>query len=145
MKTNLKLIAAMLVLLLAVGAFAACGGTPATTVAPTTAPTTAAPTTVAPTTGETAERGEIPATYTKVKMYDGTYGFGDASVTAAMNDDESKFYLTWLAFDEEQVLEGTVENGICKVSFDKSGFMAGDCQLIYDDAIKSTEPWLTLG
>lgn len=83
----------------------------------------------------------VPEGYTKVKVFEGTYGFGDAEITAAANDDETAFYLTWEAFDEDQVLEGTVEDGIVEVTYDETGFMSGDAQLIWDDAVASENPW----
>jgi len=86
----------------------------------------------------------IPESYTKVKIFDGTYGFGDAEIIAAANDDESAFYITYEAFDEEQILEGTIEDGICSVDYDETGFMTGDCQLIWDDAVSSENPWQPL-
>ena len=85
---------------------------------------------------------DIPEGYTKVKIFDGTYGFGDAEIAAATNDEESAFYITFEAFDEDQILEGTIEDGICSVEYDETGFMTGDCQLIWDDAQASENPWL---
>ena len=87
--------------------------------------------------------GEAPEGYTQVEVFDGTYGFGDAEITAYANDDFTAFYLAWEAFDEDQVLEGTVEDGIVTVDYDETGFMTGDCQLIWDDALASTEPWVS--
>ena len=84
-----------------------------------------------------------PEGYTQTKVFDGTYGFGDAEVTAFTNDDFTSFYLAWEAFDEDQVLEGTVADGIVTVDYDETGFMTGDCQLIWDDALASTEPWVS--
>lgn len=86
----------------------------------------------------------IPEQYTKVKIYNGTYGFGDAEIVAAMNDAEDAFYLTFVCFDEEQIVEGTIANGIAMVTFDKTGFMAMDAQQICDDAFASEEPWAPL-
>ena len=90
--------------------------------------------------GEAVDRAEygIPAQYTKVKVFNGTYGFGDAEIVAAMTDAEDAFYLTYFCFDEEQIVEGTLSNGIAMVTFDKTGFMAMDAQQICDDAIAST-------
>ena len=85
----------------------------------------------------------IPEGYTMVKVFDGTYGFGDAEITVATNDDETAFLITFEAFDEDQVLEGTVADGIVTVDYDETGFMTGDCQLIWDDALASTEPWVS--
>ncbi len=61
-----------------------------------------------------------------------------------MNDDETAFYIQFVCFDEAQILEGTVANGICIVSFDLTGFVSGDCQLIYDDTLASSEAWAPL-
>ena len=91
-----------------------------------------------------AAAAEAPEGYTKVKVFDGTYGFGDAEITVATNDDESAFCITFEAFDEDQVLEGTVEDGIVTVEYDETGFMTGDAQLIWDDAIASENAWETI-
>jgi len=84
---------------------------------------------------------EAAGGYTQTKVFDGTYGFGDAEITAQTNDDFTAFLLTWEAFDEDQVLEGTVEDGIVSVDYDETGFMTGDAQLIWDDAVASEIPW----
>lgn len=96
--------------------------------------------------GEAVDRAEygIPAQYTKVKVFTGTYGFGDAEIVAAFNDAEDAFYLTFVCFDEEQIVEGTIANGIAMVTYDKTGFMAADAQLMCDDAFASAEPWAPL-
>ena len=94
---------------------------------------------------ELAEKYAIPAEYTKVKIFDGTYGFGDAQIIAAMNDDESRFYIQFECFGDAQILEGTAVNGICNVSYDLSGFVSSDCQAIYDDALASGEDWQNIG
>jgi len=88
---------------------------------------------------------EAPEGYTQTKVFDGTYGFGDAEITAYTNDDFSAFYLAWEAFDEDQVLEGTVEDGIVSVDYDETGFMTGDAQLIWDDAMASEDAWIPVG
>ena len=64
-----------------------------------------------------------------------------AEEAAAANDDETAFLLTWEAFDEDQVLEGFVEDGVVTVTYDETGFMTGDAQIIWDDAVASEEPW----
>ena len=71
---------------------------------------------------------EIPAQYTKVQEYDYTMPFGDVHITCAMTDSEDAFYLFFTAFDDLQLLEGVIENGTPIVTFDRSGFMAGDIQ-----------------
>ena len=71
---------------------------------------------------------EIPAQYTKVQEYDYTMPFGDVHITCAMTDAEDAFYLFFTAFDDLQLLEGVIENGTPIVTFDRSGFMAGDIQ-----------------
>ena len=88
-----------------------------------------------------AEDRDIPADYTQTKVFDGTYGFGDAEITAYTNDEETIFLLTWVSFDEDQILEGTVEDGIVSVAYDLTGFMTGDAQQIWDDAVASETPW----
>ena len=86
--------------------------------------------------GEAEEAEDASAAgYTLTEVFDGTYGFGDAAITACTNDDQTIFLLTWEAFDEDQVLEGTVEDGIVSVDYDETGFMTGDAQLIWDDAV----------
>ena len=50
-------------------------------------------------------------------------------------------YITFECFDEDQILEGTIDDGIVKVDYDLTGFVAGDAQLIWDDAVASEEIW----
>ncbi len=121
MKKFLKLLVAVLALVLAVGALSACDS-------------------------NAVNRADynIPDEYTKIKIFNGTYSFGDAEIQAAMSDDESKFYIQYLCFDEDQVLQGTVSNGKCTVTYDRLGFVSGRPQQIYDDALASSEPWRTL-
>ncbi len=87
---------------------------------------------------------EEESPYTKVKVFDGTYGFGDAEITVATNDAEDIFLITFEAFEEDQVLEGTIKDGIWMVSYDETGFMSGDCQQIWDDACASENEWEVL-
>ena len=87
------------------------------------------------------DAAEADGAYTQTKVFDGTYGFGDAEITAYANDDFTAFRLTWEAFDEDQVLEGTVDDGIVTVDYDETGFMTGDAQLIWDDAVASENAW----
>ena len=88
------------------------------------------------------EAPEMPEGYTQVKVFDGTYGFGDAEITAYTNDDLSAFLMNFVCFDEDQVLEGTVNDGIVTVTYDETGFMSGDAQLLWDDAVASDNPWI---
>ena len=83
----------------------------------------------------------IPEEYTKIKTIIGTYGFGEAQIDAATNEDESKFYLSFVYHNEEQILEGDVDDSIVFVSYDKTGFMTGDAQLIWDDVVASPVEW----
>lgn len=69
---------------------------------------------------------EIPAQYTKVQEYDYAMPFGDVHITCAMNETEDAFYIFFTAFNDLQLLEGVIENGEPIVTFDRSGFMAGD-------------------
>ena len=85
---------------------------------------------------------EAPEGYTQCEVFDGTYGFGDAEITAYTNDDFTAFYLAWEAFDEDQILEGTITDGIVEVTYDETGFMTGDAQLIWDDAVASEIEWI---
>ena len=87
---------------------------------------------------------EAPEGYTLVEVFPGTYGFGDAEITAYTNDDFSEFYLFYEAFDEDQILYGTVEDGIVNVEYDETGFMTGDAQLIWDDAMAAAA-WDAIG
>lgn len=77
---------------------------------------------------------EVPEEYTKEQKYKVTMGFGDADITYAANDDESKFYVYFIAFEEVQIIEGTITDGVVTVTYDKSGFMSGDAQMIIDSA-----------
>lgn len=155
MKKTLKLLALMLVLVMALGMLAACGDSNANTQSPDPVVSDSQPVDESPAVpdepsdepdADTVDRAEygIPEEYTKVKIITGTYGFGDAELAVAMTDDESAFYITFTAFDEEQILEGTIANGICIVSYDATGFMSGDCQLMVDDALASSESWAPL-
>ena len=93
------------------------------------------------TAGAEEEGVDIPEQYTLKKVFDGTYGFGDATITAGTNEEQNIFYLAWEALDEQQVLEGTLEDGIVNVTYDETGFMTGDAQLIWDDAVASAHEW----
>ena len=50
--------------------------------------------------------------------------------------------MNFVCFDEDQVLEGTVSDGIVTVTYDETGFMSGDAQLLWDDAVASENPWI---
>lgn len=77
---------------------------------------------------------EIPDEYTQFQQYSFEAGFGKTDVTCAVNEDMTKFYISFTAFDEEQVLEGILEDGILTVTYDKTGFMTGEAQVIYNAA-----------
>ena len=84
---------------------------------------------------EASTEVEIPDGYTQYQTFDATFGFGDATVTLAINDDGTQFYAGFIAFEELQELEGIVnDDGTVTVTFDKTGFMSGDAQMIYDSA-----------
>ena len=101
--------------------------------------------TVAPAAEVAAGEGSaLPEGYTKVKTFEGTYGFGDAEMTVATNDAEDIFYISFECFDEEQALEGTVDDGIVSVEYDLTGFVSGDAQLIWDDAVASDAEWVSV-
>lgn len=68
----------------------------------------------------------VPEKYTKWQKTVHKFAFGDKPITIAMNDDESAFYLYFEAFQALQLLEGTIENGVITVTYDLTGFMAGD-------------------
>ena len=63
-----------------------------------------------------------------MQEFDYTMPFGDVHITCAMNEAEDAFYLYFTAFDDLQILEGVIEEGEPIVTFDRSGFMAGDAQ-----------------
>ena len=88
---------------------------------------------------------EVSENYTQVKTFDGTYGFGDAEITVATDDDFSAFYITFECFDEEQILEGTVVDGVVTVDYDLTGFVSGDAQQMWDDAQTSENAWESTG
>ena len=86
-------------------------------------------------TGTASAEIEIPDDYTQYQTFDATFGFGDATITLAINDDGTQFYAGFIAFEELQELEGIVnDDGTVTVTFDKTGFMSGDAQMIYDSA-----------
>ena len=85
--------------------------------------------------------GGIPEGYTQTKVFDGSYGFGEAEITISTNDDLSAFYITFECFDEEQILEGTVADGVVTVDYDLTGFVSGDAQQMWDDAMASENAW----
>ena len=80
---------------------------------------------------------EIPEEYTKKQTYTVKMGFGDADITYVANEDESKFYIYFTAFEDTQILEGTITDGVVTVTYDKTGFMSGDAQMIIDNADKN--------
>ncbi len=82
---------------------------------------------------ETSTEIEIPSDYTQYQTFDVTFSFGDTTITLAINDDGTQFYAGFIAFEELQELEGIVnDDGTVTVTFDKTGFMSGDAQMIYD-------------
>lgn len=42
--------------------------------------------------------------------------------------------MTFVAFDQQQVVEGVLNDGIITVTYDLSGFMTNDAQAIYNAA-----------
>ena len=94
--------------------------------------------------GEASTEIAIPDGYTQYQTFDAAFGFGDATVTLAINDDGTQFYAGFIAFEELQELEGTVgDDGTVTVTFDKTGFMSGDAQMIYDSA--DPDAWQPVG
>lgn len=51
------------------------------------------------------EAAEIPEGYTQVQQYTFEGGFGKADVTCAVDDAKTKVYMTFVAFDQQQVVE----------------------------------------
>ena len=80
------------------------------------------------------EAAEIPEGYTQVQQYTFEGGFGKADVTCAVDDAKTKVYMTFVAFDQQQVVEGVLNDGIITVTYDQSGFMTNDAQSIYNAA-----------
>ena len=80
------------------------------------------------------EAAEIPEGYTQVQQYTFEGGFGKADVTCAVDDAKTKVYMTFVAFDQQQVVEGVLNDGIITVTYDLSGFMTNDAQAIYNAA-----------
>ena len=42
--------------------------------------------------------------------------------------------MTFVAFDQQQAVEGVLNDGIITVTYDQSGFMTNDAQAIYNAA-----------
>lgn len=84
---------------------------------------------------------DVPEGYTQTKVFDGAYGFGEAEITVSTDNDFSTFYITFECFDEEQILEGTVTDGVVTVDYDLTGFVSGDAQQMWDDAMTSENAW----
>ena len=82
----------------------------------------------------TGESAEIPEGYTQMQQYTFEGGFGKADVTCAVDDAKTKVYMTFVAFDQQQVVEGVLNDGIITVTYDQSGFMTNDAQAIYNAA-----------
>lgn len=80
------------------------------------------------------EAAEIPEGYTQMQQYTFEGGFGKADVTCAVDDAKTKVYMAFEAFDQQQVVEGVLNDGIVTVTYDKSGFMTNDAQAIYNAA-----------
>lgn len=80
------------------------------------------------------EAAEIPEGYTQMQQYTFEGGFGKADVTCAVDDAKTKVYMAFVAFDQQQVVEGVLNDGIVTVTYDKSGFMTNDAQAIYNAA-----------
>lgn len=57
--------------------------------------------------------------------------------------DFSAYKFTFVCFDEDQVVEGTVADGVVTVDYDLTGFMGGAAQEIWDDAVSREEAWET--
>ena len=80
------------------------------------------------------EAAEIPRGLYQVQQYTFEGGFGKADVTCAVDDAKTKVYMTFVAFDQQQVMEGVLNDGIITVTYDQSGFMTNDAQAIYNAA-----------
>ncbi len=89
--------------------------------------------------------GEAQENYTQSKAFSGEMSFGNVSAVAYTNDDYSEFYLTFSAFDSDQVLEGTIEDGVVTVTYDATGFFTGDAQALWDSAMADETPWGPIG
>ena len=93
----------------------------------------------------TSMAGEAPENYTQSKAFSGEMSFGSVSAIAYTNDDYSEFYLTFNAFDADQVLEGIIEDGVVTVTYDATGFFTGDAQALWDSAMADETPWGPIG
>ena len=144
MKKELKSILTLLILVMSIATLTACSDT-SETASPDAGNQSQTVESQEPAENTVARADyAIPEEYTKVKIFFGSYGFGDAEIVSAMNDDESAFYMQFVCFDEDQILEGTVSDGVVTVTYDKTGFLTSDAQILYDDTIANEEPWQTL-
>lgn len=89
-------------------------------------------------TGSGEDSNAIPEQYTKYQEYTVAAPFGDVDITCAVNDEETEFYITFSAFNEDQIISGKLIDGIVVVEYDKSGFFAGDAQNFFDGSKSGT-------
>lgn len=79
----------------------------------------------------------------KAKAFYGYYILQDSDVIFAMNEDESRFCVTFnaMAGNKPVVLTGDVVDGICTVDPHCNGLFGEDIQMMYEDALAEEAPW----
>lgn len=79
----------------------------------------------------------------KAKTFYGYYILQDSDVIFAMNEDESRFCVTFnaMAGNKPVVLTGDVVDGICTVDPHCNGLFGEDIQMMYEDALAEEAPW----
>lgn len=82
---------------------------------------------------------ELSADYVMTQDFSIDFPFGTTEATAYANDDMSKYVVMFTAFDEAQVLECVIEDGVPRVAYDMTGFFSNDVQLIADSL--DSEAW----
>ena len=79
----------------------------------------------------------------KAKAFYGYYILQDSDVIFAMNEDESRFCVTFnaMAGNRPVVLTGDVVDGLCTVDPHCNGLFGEDIQMMYEDALAEEAPW----
>ncbi|MBQ9030946.1 MAG: hypothetical protein IJ106_05770 [Parasporobacterium sp.] len=58
-----------------------------------------------------------------------------------MNEEETEFHAEYTVMHSQNVIEGTVEDGVVTVTYNAIGFADDDAQMMYEDAISIEDPW----
>ena len=90
---------------------------------------------------EEVNDSEIPEKFTKAKSFYGFYTFTNSDVYFAMNEEETEFHAEYTVMHRQNVIEGTVEDGVVTVTYNAIGFADDDAQMMYEDAISIEDPW----